>query len=85
MATGRCASRLCVPEGRFVRSGQQADEGKSLDVQQRTIAGYAQMHGLRVEHVFVECGVSGSKPLAERPLGSALIAAIKPGDTVITP
>ena len=23
----------------------QADEGESLDVQQRTIAGYAQMHG----------------------------------------
>jgi putative DNA-invertase from lambdoid prophage Rac len=63
----------------------QADEGESLDVQQRTIAGYAQMHGLPVERVFVERGVSGSKPLAERPQGSALIAAIKHGDTVITP
>jgi len=27
----------------------QADEGESLDVQQRTIAGYAQMHGPTVE------------------------------------
>ena len=63
----------------------QADEGESLDVQQRTIAGYAQMHGLAIEHVFVERGVSGSKPLADRPQGAALLAAIKPGDVVITP
>jgi putative DNA-invertase from lambdoid prophage Rac len=64
---------------------QQADEGESLDVQQRTIAGYAQMHGLAVERVFVERGVSGSKPLGDRPEGAALLAAIKPGDVVITP
>ena len=63
----------------------QADEGESLDVQQRTIAGYAQMHGLAVEHVFVERGVSGSKPLGDRPQGAALLAALKPGDVVITP
>jgi putative DNA-invertase from lambdoid prophage Rac len=62
----------------------QADEGESLDVQQRTIAGYAQMHGLAVERVFVERGVSGSKPLGDRPAG-ALLAALKPGDVVITP
>jgi hypothetical protein len=30
----------------------QANEGESPDVQQRTIAGYAQMHGLTVERVF---------------------------------
>ena len=45
----------------------QADESQSLDVQQRTIAGYAQMHGLTVERVFVERGVLGSKPLATAP------------------
>jgi putative DNA-invertase from lambdoid prophage Rac len=39
---------------------------QSPDVHQRTIADYAQMHGLTLEHVFVERGVSGSKPLAER-------------------
>jgi DNA invertase Pin-like site-specific DNA recombinase len=63
----------------------QADEGQSLDVQQRVIAGYAQMHGLTVEKVFVERGVSGSKPLGDRPQGAALLAALKPGDVVITP
>src|SRR3954453_8673478 len=68
-----------------VSTVKQVDEGESLDVQQRTIAGYALMHGMTVDQVFVERGVSGSKPLSERPQGAALLAAIKPGDTVITP
>src|SRR3954470_19685692 len=63
----------------------QASEGESLDVQQRVIAGYAQIHGLAVDQVFVERGVSGSKPLGDRPQGAALLAALKPGDVVITP
>jgi DNA invertase Pin-like site-specific DNA recombinase len=63
---------------------QQASEGESLDVQQRVIAGYAQMHGLTVDRVFVERGVSGSKPLGDRSQGAALLAVLKPGDTVIT-
>jgi DNA invertase Pin-like site-specific DNA recombinase len=41
--------------------------------------------GLRVERVFVERGVSGSKPLGERQEGAALLAALRSGDTVITP
>jgi putative DNA-invertase from lambdoid prophage Rac len=45
---------------------RQADEGESLDVQQRTIAGYATMHGLEVDQAFVEGGVSGSVRLGER-------------------
>jgi putative DNA-invertase from lambdoid prophage Rac len=68
-----------------VSTVKQVDEGESLDVQQRTIAGYALMHGMRVDHVFVERGISGSKPLADRPQGADLLAAIRPGDTVITP
>lgn len=63
----------------------QADEGESLDVQRRVIAGYASMHGMSVEKVFVERGVSGSKPLADRPQGAALLATLQPGDVVITP
>jgi DNA invertase Pin-like site-specific DNA recombinase len=35
--------------------------------------------------VFVERGVSGSKPLADRPQGAALLALLKPGDAIITP
>jgi putative DNA-invertase from lambdoid prophage Rac len=68
-----------------VSTVRQADEGESLEVQQRTIAGYALMHGMKVDQVFVERGVSGSKPVSDRPQGAALLAVIRPGDTVITP
>jgi putative DNA-invertase from lambdoid prophage Rac len=64
---------------------RQADEGESLDVQERQISGYALMQGLTVDQMFVERGISGSTPLADRPQGKALLAALKPGDTVITP
>src|SRR6476620_2686423 len=43
------------------------------------------MHGLTLDKTFVERGVSGSKPLGDRPQGAALLGALKPGDTVITP
>jgi len=68
-----------------VSTVKQVDEGESLDVQQRTIAGYVLMHGLTVDQVFVERGVSGSKPLADRPQGAVLLAAIRPGDIIVTP
>ena len=53
-----------APTGRVwgyvrVSTVQQVSEGESLDVQQRTIAGYAQMHGFAIERVFVERGVLG--------------------------
>jgi putative DNA-invertase from lambdoid prophage Rac len=67
-----------------VSTTMQADEGESLDVQQRQLAGYAQMKGLTIDRVFVERGVSGSKPLGDRPQGSALLAALQAGDVVIT-
>ena len=78
-ASGRCYGYARVS------TIHQADEGQSLDVQQRVIAGYAQMHGLAIVKVFVERGVSGSRPLGDRPQGAALLAALKPGDIVITP
>jgi putative DNA-invertase from lambdoid prophage Rac len=68
-----------------VSTTMQADEGESLDVQQRMIAGYAMQQGLTIEKTYVERGVSGSKPLEERPEGSALLRALQPGDTIITP
>jgi putative DNA-invertase from lambdoid prophage Rac len=68
-----------------VSTVRQADEGESLDVQQRTIAGYGLMHGMTIDRVFIERGVSGSKRLTDRPEGAALLAAIKPGDVLITP
>src|SRR5215210_6860024 len=68
-----------------VSTGRQADEGESLGAQQRRVDGYAQMNDLRVDRHFVERGVSGSVPLAERPQGGALLDLVKPGDVIITP
>ncbi len=76
--------RLAIHGYARVSTARQAGEGESLDVQQRTITGYAMMHGLVVDRMFVERGVSGSKPLADRPEGAALLAALGRGDTIIT-
>src|ERR1700757_5227171 len=43
------------------------------------------MNGLTLDSIFVERGVSGSKPVGERPEGARLLAGLKAGDTVITP
>jgi putative DNA-invertase from lambdoid prophage Rac len=43
------------------------------------------MHGLIVNNVFVERGISGSVPLGDRPEGAMLLGGLKPGDVVITP
>lgn len=67
-----------------VSTDRQASEGESLDVQERTIAGYAMMYGMTIDRVFRERGVSGSKPLHERPEGAALLLALEPGSVVIT-
>jgi putative DNA-invertase from lambdoid prophage Rac len=80
------AERRCYGYCR-VSTVAQADEGLSLEVQQRQILGHAQaqVKGLTVTRMFVERGVSGSKPLADRPEGAKLLAILQPGDTVITP
>lgn len=67
-----------------VSTSRQAEEGESLDVQQRTIAGYALMLGLTVDRMFIERGVSGSVPLWDRLEGAALLAALRSGDVLIT-
>ena len=67
-----------------VSTARQAEEGESLDVQQRTLTGYAMMHGIKLDRTFVERGVSGSVPLGDRPEGAALLASLKPGDVVVT-
>jgi putative DNA-invertase from lambdoid prophage Rac len=64
---------------------KQVDEGQSLEVQDRTIHGYAMMLGLKIDRVFTERGVSGSISLEDRPEGSKLLSALKKGDIIITP
>jgi putative DNA-invertase from lambdoid prophage Rac len=64
---------------------RQASEGESLDVQRRQIEGYAHMHGLTLDGIVVEEGVSGSVPVAERLKGGPLFARLVKGDVVIAP
>ena len=66
-----------------VSTARQANEGESLDVQRRQIEGYALMHGMAVDEILVEEGVSGSVPVEERPIGSQLFAKLQRGDIVI--
>ena len=62
---------------------KQANEGESLDVQRRQIEGYSLMHGLTLDGVLVEEGVSGSVPVEERPIGGQLFAKLERGDIII--
>src|SRR3954463_4109527 len=53
-----------------------------LGEQRRTIEGYSMM---TLDEVFVERGVSGSRPIGERPEGALMLGKVKPGDVIITP
>ena len=66
-----------------VSTARQVTEGESLDVQQRQVDGYLAMHGWRLDEAFVEEGVSGAKPLSERPAGTRLLGTLKQGDTLV--
>lgn len=66
-----------------VSTGRQASEGESLEVQRRMIEGYAHMHGIDLDRVIVEEGVSGSIPLDQRPAGGDMLAKLNDGDIVI--
>ncbi|MGY4370891.1 putative DNA-invertase from lambdoid prophage Rac [Bradyrhizobium sp. LB1.3] len=67
-----------------VSTAEQANSGMSLESQQQQITGYAMMKGWSVAAFFVEAGVSGSVPLADRPEGQRLLAAAQSGDVIIT-
>jgi putative DNA-invertase from lambdoid prophage Rac len=67
-----------------VSTSEQAVSGMSLESQQQQITGYAMMKGWTVAEFFVEAGVSGSVPLAERPEGQRLLALLQAGDVLIT-
>lgn len=67
-----------------VSTSEQAVNGLSLDSQQQQITGYCMMKGWDVAAVFTEAGVSGSMPLADRPAGQRLLAALQPGDVLVT-
>jgi DNA invertase Pin-like site-specific DNA recombinase len=69
-----------------VSTDRQASEGESLDVQARQIEAYAQMQApapWKIAETFREEGVSGSTPLADRPMGARMLAQLKAGDVVL--
>ena len=68
-----------------VSTADQAENGESLGAQQRTLEGYSMMQDMVLDQVFVERGVSGSKPLQDRREGKKLLDLLQPGDVVITP
>ena len=68
-----------------VSTDRQANEGESLGVQERQLQGYVTMQGMKLDKVFVERGVSGSIPLADRPEGAAMLEILLSGDVVVSP
>src|SRR5262245_10623214 len=66
-----------------VSSEEQADSGLGLEAQRQRIAAYCQMKGLRLAQVFEDPAISGGKPLASRPAGSQLLAAVKKRTAIV--
>lgn len=66
-----------------VSTSIQANEGESLEAQERQLDGWAMMNGLTIDQVFVEAGVSGSTKITDRPEGKALFDRLKKGDTIV--
>lgn len=68
-----------------VSTDKQADTGESLTVQERQLQGWCMMHSHTMDQLFVEAGVSGGKPIGERPQGAQLLARLQPGDIIVAP
>jgi putative DNA-invertase from lambdoid prophage Rac len=68
-----------------VSTSDQADNGISLEEQQRPIEGRCLEQGWRLAEMFVERGVSGSVPFADRPEGGRLLQQLQAGDVVVSP
>jgi DNA invertase Pin-like site-specific DNA recombinase len=67
-----------------VSTVEQAANGDSLETQRQQVTGYAMMKGWQVTEAFVEAGMSGSVPLADRSEGRRLLERVAKGDIVIT-
>lgn len=60
-----------------VSTEEQANEGVSLDAQERAVRAYASMRGLDLVAVVVDAGVSAGKPLATRDGGRRVLEAVR--------
>ena len=68
-----------------VSTKHQAEEGLSLEAQQRQVEGYAMMQGLEIDEFFIDRAVSGWKPFDTRPEGARLAGCMHSGDTILCP
>jgi DNA invertase Pin-like site-specific DNA recombinase len=66
-----------------VSTDMQAEEGQSLEVQQRQLEGWAQMRDGIITEVVVEAGISGGIPFAQRPKGGKLWPTLQRGDVLV--
>lgn len=62
-----------------VSSAEQV-EGPSLASQEQQIRAYATLKGIDLVEVYQDAGISGGKPIAERPEGSKLVELTETGD-----
>jgi DNA invertase Pin-like site-specific DNA recombinase len=68
-----------------VSTGEQRDSGISLSEQKRKIEGRCMKMGRQMTKMFVEAGISGSVPFADRPRGRELMRRLQSGDIIISP
>jgi DNA invertase Pin-like site-specific DNA recombinase len=70
-----------------VSTAEQANNGDSLETQQKIIIGYAQSRGEEIDpsNIYVEAGVSGSIEFSKRPEASKLYELLHNGDILIIP
>lgn len=65
-----------------VSTETQAEKGGGLDVQEKALKTYAAEHGLTLDKIFSDAGISGTKE--SRPaLDALLLETLKDGDTII--
>jgi site-specific DNA recombinase len=59
-----------------VSTEEQAADGVSLAAQEEAARAYCTLRGLELAEVVIDAGVSGAKPLAERPGGARVLALV---------
>ena len=78
--TGGYYGRIRILQGKHSSTG---GEGKPR-VQERQLMGYAMMNDWTIDRMYIERGMSGSKPLNDRPQGALLLSALQAGDVILT-
>lgn len=66
-----------------VSTAIQVRDGESLGVQREMIDAICKLEGLALAEIFVEEGVSASRPLGSRPQGAAMLAQLASNDVVV--